>query len=535
MESYLSDNIVKCLTIESKRNLQTIEDPNIHDLSDSYLNSENIKNGINSCKEMLQPYLHSLLQSIKTKHQITKIESKSYDPQEFLRSEHNKITNIQKNTYAYNKLTTINTLDTYQLTYSNNICFKLYAYYDKEYSKIQNIIQSIINRLHLIVSTFAPTESTKLIYTNNMKYLSQIFTTDNPIPIHLYLYPFNRNINYSINNDESLEYYKHNNCSHCSSGYSNSSYAIKGGNNIFEIVCTRIPEILGLFTHEMFHILHCDTRYYVTNNKNNNFELISKQLDENSGILGDIVENYNKKVQGYKFLETFNNTTTTILHSLYCAIELSGNIEYDNIMELFEYLFKKEIIYSIYHTAKILHNQHINTSREYFTPNINSKPYHQLAYLYEYTIVRSFMFMDLDSYVKYMRFKDFGNFDGNDKKQVEVLTNIVANLLKNAFILMYNKQQQNKLRILYDRMFDSFVEILVKEEKLYVIDKNANSCDECGPVNMEYFCIDHNCVMILFDEVGQQKEQIGGGSYYYKKYMKYKIKYLNCKYAIRNV
>lgn len=268
MESFLSNNTVKCLThdmvskltSESKRNLQTIEEPNIHDLSNDYLNSESIKTGINSCKEMLQPYLHSVLQSTKTKQQVIKIESKIYDPQEFLRSEHNKITNIQKDTYAYNKLSTLNTQDIYQLTYSNNICFKLYAYYDKEYSKIQNIIQSVINRLHLIVSTF--------VSTNNMKYLSQIFTCDNPMPIHLYLYPFNRNINYRINNDEPLEYYKRNNCSHCSSGYSNSSYAMKGSSNVFEVVCTRIPEILGLFTHEMFHILHCDTRYYITNSKN---------------------------------------------------------------------------------------------------------------------------------------------------------------------------------------------------------------------------------------------------------------------------
>lgn len=545
MALYLSDNIINCLTLESKRNLKTIDDPSIIMLSDNYLNSKNIKTGIEKCKEMLQPYLHTLLQTIKIKPQIKKIETKIYDPNEFLHSKHNKITNIQKDTYAYNKFKILNTLDIYEITFFNNLCFKLYVYYDKENLEIFNIIQTIINRLHLIVSTFAT--------TNNMKYLTKIFTSNNPIPLHIYLYPFNRNIGYNIDNNETLEYYNHNNCCHCSSGYSNSSYAkvkvrdnyanSNGDDNVFEVVCTRIPEILGLFTHEMFHILHCDTRYYTTNVDNNNiFELNSNQLDENSDALISIIKNYNRKVKDYKFLETFNNTTTTILHSFYCAIELLvdtqnliiDDIKINNIMQLFGSILKKEIIYSIYHTAKILHNQHINFAKEYFTNESNTKSYHQLAYLYEYTIVRSFMFMELDNYVKYMLFKDFGFFDGNDSTQVDILTKMVAKLLENVFEMMYNKKSIEK--ILYNKIFDNFVKILIEDEKLYLNNKN-DSCDVCGPVNMEYFCIDHNyCMMQLLvnimSEQGQEQRQIE--FYYYKKYLKYKTKYYNCKHTIRN-
>jgi hypothetical protein len=274
----------------------------------------------------------------------------------------------------------------------------------------------------------------------------------------------------------------------------------------------------------MFHVLHLDTRYYTVKNNNNNLSMQSNQLDDNPHKELDMVLNkYNKKVGQYQFLETFNNTATTVFHALYSSIELSNSLDTDKIMNLFNCLIKKEIIYSIYHTCKILHNQNINKAEEYFSSD--SKPYQQLAYLYEYTIVRSFMFMNLKDYMDYLTYKDLGSFDGNNVTQVNKLKIIVASLLDNAYKSMYLTTNDN-----YNKLFNTFVKIL-DEEKRTNKDNKSKECDVCGPVNMEYFCIDHNFDnKLILNSTKRNNNQNGGyKTNYYKKYLKYKIKYHKLK------
>lgn len=509
------------LTKESQKNLLIINDKRILELADKLLETYEL----NYLNEAMKPILNYIVDKLKTiPVNINRISTEPYNSEDFLMSEHNKVTNIQINTLAYEKFRVLNTQDTMLITYPNinNLSFEIHFYYCNTTDKIQDVINTIINRLHLIVLTFSD--------YHNLKHLSQIFNIEYPLKMYLYLYPFNRNIDYRIQDTSSLEYYKRNNCFHCSSGYSNSNYASSSLNNkksSFVIVCTRIPEMLGLFTHEMFHVLHLDTRYYTIKNNNNNLEMQSNELDDSAyKELNAVLNKYNKKVGKYQFLETFNNTTTTIFHTLYCSIELSDSLDTNRIINLFNSLIKKEIIYSIYHTCKILHNQNINKAEEYF--NVDSKPYQQLAYLYEYTIVRSFMFINLKDYVDYLTHKDLGNFDGNNTTQVNKLKTIVASLLDNAYKSMYLTTNDN-----YNKLFDTFVEILDESNKGNKSNKNNKSkeCDVCGPVNMEYFCIDHNFDnRLILNKIDRNNSQIGGyKTNYYNKYLKYKIKYCKLK------
>lgn len=529
---------MNCLTEESKKNLLIVQDERVDELSKEYfIGNEGMSKLINLMNKHLKRVLHKL-DNVNT-HNNLKIEhsqSVDYDPNTFINSQHNHITNIQPGTFAYNKFQMINTQDVYLIEYENGFVIKLYFYYDRNYTDIQNVIQSIIYRLHLIIFTF----DDKL----DFKYLIKVFNSHNPLTSHTYLYDFNRNVNYVIKNNklDNLQYYKENNCCHCSSGYSNSSYAEMHNNKIidnsFEIVCTRIPEILGLFTHEMFHILHLDTRYYTIVDDGIQFELKSNEIQ--SEELMKILNKFNKKVSNYVFLETFNNTICTIFHALYCAIELNNNFskecnyekEFENVSKLFEDLIKKEILYSIFHTCKILYNQGITHFIDYFDDNA---PYHQLAYLYEYTIVRSFMFILLDDYVRYLEFKDLNDsFNGNDKKMVDRVTGIIQDMLQKVYSLMY-EDKDNSSRIAYSKLFNRFVEILDelsdnKKDKLKEQEK-----DKCGEMNMEYFCIDHHCNLCkLGNYLKGGRVSRNDNSYFRYKYLKYKHKYLKYKNHIIN-
>jgi len=118
-----------------------------------------------------------------------------------------------------------------------------------------------------------------------------------------------------------------------------------------------------------------------------------------------------------------------------------------------------------------------------------------------------------------MKFKDTNpNFDGNNKKQVDIATIMITNLLNKTFELMY-EDKNNNIRIKYSHIFNKFTEILSKE---YYDESNNNNTEVCGSINMEYFCIDHNCS--LLQNGGKSNNRV---NYYYKKYKKYKLKYHN--------
>lgn len=512
----MEPRIVNCLTFESKKNLSIIESEKLKKVNKEYLLE--IDNGLNILNEYIDVLLKEtdLLKILQSKpYQILSVITKSYDPNIFLNSNQNSMTNIQKNTLAYQKFIKINTQSIYAIKYVIvNLSFKLNFYYDNKHNNIQEIIQSIINRLHLIIITFANKIDTKL--------LSKVFSKTNEyLEADIYLYDFNRNIDIKVDNNklESLDYYKKNNCSHCSSGYSNSTCVERNNQeikiNTFEIVCTRIPEALGLFTHEMFHVLHLDTRYFISKEDRNNIKLTSQML--NSNDLDVVLDKFNDKVKSYQFLETFNNTTTTIFHSLFNAIELSASIDHVAIINLFKKLMQIEVIYSIFHSVKILHNQNFNTFASYFDKEKTN--YYQLAYLYEYTIVRSFMFMNMIDYVEYMKFKDTNsNFNGNNKGQITDATIMVTKLLDKTFKLMY-EDKSNNVRIKYSQVFDKLVEVLDKQYGK----ESSNNIDVCGSINMEYFCIDHRCS--LLQNGGRNIKQKNLVNYCYKKYRKYKLKY----------
>lgn len=406
----------------------------------------------------------------------------------------------------FNKL---NKLVIYNVKHNNTV-YQLFFYHTNNHA----LILALLKRFNTIIG-----------YNKDEKRLKFI---GDSFKIHFILYPVGRSTYKQVKNiddlDKEMEMVKRNGCYNCSSGY--TMFYVDYNTNNTTMMVSRVSEALGLFTHELGHLLGMDLEIPIENDS-------TKTI---SGVYGgrvltdDQLEKLNKLNlpvdMEVNMTESLCNTNTTFIHSICNAIELADKVDTNNY-KLFEELFKIEILYAIYHSAKILYWLNYNDFDSFFNGK-SDIVYKQKAYLFEYTIVRSFMLMiypklfDIMSYDNdrgYMKFK-LDKDDIYDKNKLTVtMKNKWDKYIDNTLDLMVI-DKKNGLRLLYEKIFNLFI------EKVRSTNTNKNTYVEnsCGNINMEYFCIDRNYGEFLLDG--------GNCNFYEEKYMKYKKKYLQLKEGI---
>lgn len=278
---------------------------------------------------------------------------------------------------------------------------------------------------------------------------------------------------------------------------------------------TRTPCILNLLVHELGHLLLYDGKQLIdSNRKKYQFRILSGQQ---FNVPINMKEIY--------FFETYCETNTTILSSMFNAIEISPLLLKKDSYQMFQTFFKYEILYTIYHSAKILYVTGYRSFDDFFNHR-NDKSYSQNARLFEYTILRSILLLYINQYIKLMdvednriqfRFKDdtFKKKKGSDSSLEDIFIMYIILFINNQ--LDYNEEggpEGQKLQSVYEEIFNYFIDVIKKTN----INTNTYPSTSYGNLNMEYHCIDFN-----FSDKKIESD------YYYDKYVKYKQKYLSTK------
>ena len=373
-----------------------------------------------------------------------------------------------KTSSIYNNYINFNTHSVYDIKYPikkeldeyklNDLYFKINFFYNNK-NVNDDIISSILQRFNYILN-YNDDDRMKLITIALQK------TNNSYISIYFLLYNLNRYTPTKVQNSISeINNLQNNGIYNCCSGY--TSFYLSNNISKKSIVVTRIPEVLGLLTHELGHLLGYDFEVFLLSDKKfitsgiNNKQYTNKLL---------------KKLPidcNINFSEAYNNTNTTIIHTICNSLELSKLLKKDSY-ELFKKLFKIEILYSIYHSAKILYWLGYTSFADFFD-NISPIIYTQTACLFEYTIIRSFILLMLNDYIEEIMYEDYLTFKLVPEKIYNKFPSIKWTRLTDKVIdlIINNNTQQRKS---YQIIFDKFIQLIKTDNKNYH--------------NMEYFCID---------------------------------------------
>ena len=215
------------------------------------------------------------------------------------------------------------------------------------------------------------------------------------------------------------------------------------------------------------------------------------------------------------------------IYGLSDDFDFNKYLDDNNLKENFKSIYKIEILYSIYHCAKVLHFLGFNSFDDFFNiDKENRKKYYQNGKNFEYSVLRSIMLMFNDDYVDFFTFTDGNEFSFDENFNKEIILHKVSPFLKKIHNFMIGKnlsQAELTKRSLYEQIFNGFISII----KNYPDNVNP---ELCGNINMEYFCIDiigSNNTNYLNESNNQNMS--GGRKKYYEKYLKYKKKYLLVK------
>lgn len=505
------NNIKQNLTIAAKQNLDDIESiisTNEQDINNLY-KSANVNAFFNNDKLI---NTHKYFYNLYNNYSISNINTNTqdFDPTSLDNNLKDVISTIDglcpstiNESIVGKEFNKFNKVQTHTFSFQTKKPFNVSAkyYYNDSYPNINKFVDSVTRRLYILIE-----------YNIKDDIMDQIANiTNDPFEIYFFAYPINRQVN-SYNKydnqelDREMSSLSNHGCYNCSSGY--TQFYMMPYDKQNRMTISKIPEMLGLLTHEIGHLMGWDfsTRKYT---KNEHYPELKELTPNQKNKLGNICVD-NK--QDFYFFEVFDNTNTTIIHTICNSIEFCLKNK-DQSFNLFKEMYKTELLYSIYHSAKILYWFGFNCFDDFFSKCKNVTKYYQKARLFEYSIARSFMLMKYENI-----FDDYIIYDDVDKRSTfRVLPRYVNNISPEQDIvdmvinLMTNLDNNDKeLRKNYEKVFNNFIEYLKEHNNL----------------NMEYFCIDY--VMIN----DSQFDQFGGDIYYYHKYLKYKKKYLKSKYLL---
>lgn len=318
------------------------------------------------------------------------------------------------------------------------IIFNIIFYCKRDYS----MFDIVINRF-LVLCEFSKDRILKL--SSKLKEFN----------IYLVLYDLNRQtiIGRKMSSDIKDGHYN------CSSGYTSLYVNDNKINNTMLI--TRLPEHLGLFTHEMGHLLGYDFGTIVNTDSYMSLSGMVNSYNCPKKILDPIAKNLsNSVIDNFEFMESINNYNTTIIHSIFNAIEIENTNEV-NYLALTTNLIRIEVVYSIFHTAKILFRSGFSSYESFFDNRSKEYKLDQKAFLFEYTIVRALMFINNDI-LDIMKYR---HIDG-DKVCTFTSSHNMCEYQKKVFV----KESFTKVKSILNYFL-----------------KNLQNTKE---LNMEYFCID---------------------------------------------
>ena len=366
-----------------------------------------------------------------------------------------KISGLDRNingTIVGKKFQELNTIKKIYLLFDNiDLHIELFFIYKEE--KI-NLINQLIKRVCVYIN-----------YSKNTKRMKKIIKLLNNEPFEIYFLMYDVNRQVINRNNNNINELSNQGTYNCCSGYNH--FVIYPNSKNKEMVITKIPEMAGLLTHEMGHLLGWDFGLLKNQNGKHYISLEYLNNEQENELLKLNIE----KNQNFYFWETYENTQTTLIHSISNAIEL------DSSYDTFKQFYKYEILYSIYHAAKILYWHGFNDFNDFFRNGSKIK-YYQIARLFEYSIVRSFFLL----FYNKLFLQDINDdFTLKDQNKITEINNKIINLMV------------NNTPLIYEDIFNIFIE-KVKSDKI---------------INMEYFCIDLNL------------------DNYYTKYVQYKKKYIN--------
>lgn len=268
--------------------------------------------------------------------------------------------------------------------------------------------------------------------------------------IYFVLYEVNRQ---TLKGKTNLEEY--NGFFNCSSGY--TSVYVDSKINKTEMLITRFPEHIGLFIHEMGHLLGFDFETIVDNNVFTLSGMLHEKKCSRKIISSLPIDN--NIINGFEMPEAINNYNTTILRSIFNSIIICESFEDINFINIYNDFLRIEFIYCVYHSAKILSKYNFLSYDDFFSKETKVK-LQQKALLFEYTVVRMLMFLNVDIY-KFMK-----------KSKVYRLAPNSNNICE------YQKSIFSK---------DNIIRVKDLLNKVFKIVKYGDNL-----MNMEYFCIDFN-------------------------------------------
>ena len=218
-------------------------------------------------------------------------------------------------------------------------------------------------------------------------------------------------------------------------GYFNNS----SGVNIFskkELVVTRKTGLSGLLIHELIHMVGLD---FCFNFRDNSHVNISNW--QRNWIKINNIKNVNSNIGS--FIESICNSNSSYFLAIYNSIYLADKTSSCCPIKYFKYFFYLESIYCYLNAIKLLSYFNFKTYDSFFN-NTNNKIFYQNALVFEYTILRMFIFSD---YYKLL-LKDMLKYDFNKK------TNSDINLKKQnqLNIKLLDISKEKSLKIIFDSL-----------------------------------------------------------------------------------
>jgi len=258
---------------------------------------------------------------------------------------------------------------------------------------------------------------------------------------------------------------------------------------------TRENDMLGLTVHEMGHITSCDGRIFKKDkciNVKVNLNNLIKKLNISAKDGGLDTE----------YTEGLNSTNSSILHSLFNAIEFNiiKNNKYDTYA-LFKQFIIIEIVYALQHMVRLLRWYRFKSIDEFIGQD--NKIYKQNGLMFEYIFMRAYTLLNYDKYMNII-YKDGNVFDPYKNnpgiKQQKVINDITKHITEGTYNSIFNI------------IFNIHNKKIEKE-------KGKEKGKEKSKYIMDYYGVD------LHQTGTTQDNNMIGGTNYYNKYIKYKKKY----------
>jgi len=165
-------------------------------------------------------------------------------------------------------------------------------------------------------------------------------------------------------------------------------YAMLDANNKFKICVTRKNSCLGLLTHELGHICQLDLGIF----RNNEYIFPNDRLLHWQEAVKKYF-NINKKSHIGSMTEGINNGNSSIIHSMFLALEDTKTT--DSLKHKYNKFYEKEFIYSIQMTCKLLKWFKYSSLNNLFIKT--NENYIQDSFLLEYILLRCVYLINFDT------------------------------------------------------------------------------------------------------------------------------------------